>query len=347
MLAAIQKYLSVNKIRWKLVDECEDLKTVLDNVMKERAKLNIGMVPKQAELITYEFEETMWLKGILGEDKPDTLHNTVLFLLGMNCCLRAVEEHYYLRRDMPNMLSQLQFDYDECGTKCLVYREDTVTKTHDGGLYDMHNERKVVWIYPNLKNINRCPVRLVGKYLSLCPPYFKKDNFYLKARQKPSPTKWYSEQVVGQNTLGKVVKLMMKEAEISGYFTNHSARRTGSTRLFRAGIDRKLVKETTGHKSDAVDKYQITSAEQRALMSDIMANNPKNKVETTSSVNSDKKPEVEQGEVDKSNVKLSEKSTVSKVINETNIGEIVSELVKASMGDGKKTIKIQIEIVSE
>ena len=92
MVAAIQKYLTFNKIYWKLVDECEDLKVVLDNVMQERAKLNIRMVPKQADLITYEFEETMWEKGILGEDKPDTLSNTVIFLLGINCCLRAVED---------------------------------------------------------------------------------------------------------------------------------------------------------------------------------------------------------------------------------------------------------------
>ena len=127
--------------------------------MQERAKLNIGMVPKQAELISYEFEEKMWGKGILGEDKPETLRNTVLFLLGINCCLRAVEEHYYLRRDMPDMMSQLQVDYDENGVKCLVYGEDCVTKTHDGGLNDMHNERKIVWVYPNEANINRCPVR--------------------------------------------------------------------------------------------------------------------------------------------------------------------------------------------
>ena len=72
MVAAIQKYLSVNKIKWKLVDECEDLKVVLDNVMQEHAQLNIGMVPKQADLITYEFKEKMWSKGILGEETPDT-----------------------------------------------------------------------------------------------------------------------------------------------------------------------------------------------------------------------------------------------------------------------------------
>ena len=74
---------------------------------------------------------------------------------------------------------------------------------------------------------------------------------------------------------------MMKTAEIEGYFTNHSARRTGSTRLFQAGVDRKLVKEATGHHSDAVDKYQLTSHEQRRHMSNILAKKPQGSLEVS------------------------------------------------------------------
>ena len=113
------------------------------------------------------------------------------------------------------------------------------------------------------------------KYLSLCPEtYFKKENFYLKSLTKPTPKQWYGREVIGTNTLSKVVKKMMEKAEIDGFFTNHSARCTGGTRLFQAGIDRKLVKEATGHTSDAVDKYQITSHEQRKAMSEILQNKP-------------------------------------------------------------------------
>ena len=50
----------------------------------------------------------------------------------------------------------------------MVYREDTVTKTHNGGLNDMRKERKIVWVYP-CENPLQCPVRLAEKYLSLCP----------------------------------------------------------------------------------------------------------------------------------------------------------------------------------
>ena len=155
MVVAIQKHLWVNKINWELIEgsEFSDLKTVLDNVMHERTEANIGVVPNRAELITHEFEEKMWKSNILGEDTPDKLRNTVLFLLGINVMLRAVEEHYCLRRDMPDQKSQLSVRISESGEKCLFYQEDCVTKTHDGGLNNMRRERREVWVFPNKINI--------------------------------------------------------------------------------------------------------------------------------------------------------------------------------------------------
>ena len=57
-------------------------------------------------------------------------------------------------------------------------------------------------------------------------------------------------------------------------FTNHSLRRSGATRLFQANVDRKLVKEATGHSSDAVDAYQVTSDQQRQRLSKVIAGVP-------------------------------------------------------------------------
>ena len=59
--------------------------------------MNIGVTKKQAMVISYETENCLWDKGILGEDEPEKFRNTVLFLLGINIYLRAVEEHYNLR----------------------------------------------------------------------------------------------------------------------------------------------------------------------------------------------------------------------------------------------------------
>ena len=197
----------------------------------------------------------------MGEHNPTQLRETVLFLLGINLGLRAVDEHYDLRWDSNVKKSQLSFEHDSKGIRCLVYCEDTVTKTNDGGLNNMKKDRKVVWVYPS-SNCTPCPVRLVDKYVSLLPPVNPKtgkSNFYLRGLDRITSAQWYGEQVIGKNTLRKVVSSMLKSANLDGYFTNHSLRRKSATRLFQAGVDRKLVKEFTGHVSDAMDKYQVIS----------------------------------------------------------------------------------------
>ena len=48
----------------------------------------------------------------------------------------------------------------------------------------MKKERKVVWIKPN-SDWNRCPVRLVEKYLNLIPYGGSKGNLYVQSLKKP------------------------------------------------------------------------------------------------------------------------------------------------------------------
>ena len=265
MVVAIQKYLNVNKVNWKLIDDVEfsELKVVLDNLMKERTALNVGVTKKQAQVISYQDEQNLWKTGVLGEDSPDKLRNTVLFLIGINVFLRAVEEHYYLRRPMENGTSQLTFERNSKGDKCLVYREDSITKTHDGGLNDMRRERKIVWVFPS-ENKQRCPVRLVEKYLSLCPKNFtKRDNFYLQSLVKPSPKQWYGCQVVGQNTIGKVVKEMMSKANIEGFFTNRDSLQ--------------IVTETTMQNAERVCTCGVNGSNVGDIINSIVKESAKNK----------------------------------------------------------------------
>ena len=143
------------------------------------------------------------------------------------------------------------------------------------------NRERFVWVYLS-ENPVRCPVRIVDKYVSLLPPVKpgKKANFYLRSLEKFMPVQWYGEQVVGINTLKKVMGEIAKTAKLDGFVSNHSLRRTGTTRLFRGGVDRKLVKEYTGHSSDAIDQYQITSDAQRKKLSKIIVGTSGSEVET-------------------------------------------------------------------
>ena len=344
MICAIQKHLNVNKIPWKLLEgegtPFADVRVVLDNVMKERTVANIGVNKKQAGVVTLEMENKLWNEGLLGEHTPDILRNTVLFLIGINTTLRAIEEHYYLHREMPYKSSQLQFERDPDGVKCLVYREDAVSKTHDGGIDDRKSDRKEVWVYLN-DDTNRCTVRLVEKYLALCPRYFKKENFYLQSLQKPTPPQWYGEQVIGKNTISKVVSELMQKGKFEGFFTNHSLHRSGGTHLFRAGVDRKLIKEVTGHKSDSVDAYQITGHDQRRMISNVVQGKISHASETEVKSNESKEHEP--------NVILESKGSdgLKSVVNSGNLSDFVKELVNASNKKGKTIIRIEIEMNNE
>ena len=231
------------------------------------------MTEKQAEFISVEYEEELWQSGTLGEDTLDKLRDTVLFILGINLALHAGDEHHDLRCDALGKPSQLSFERDvKTGKRCLVYREDTVTKMNNGGIANLKKERKVVWVFPS-ENINRCPVRLVDKYVSLCPDVTEKSknaNFYLRSLEKPNPVQWYKAQAIGKNALSKVVEKLLKSANLDGYFMNHSLHRTSATRLFQAGVEKKIVREVTGHVSDVLDKYQVTSNEQKEHVSKIL-----------------------------------------------------------------------------
>ena len=51
---------------------------------------------------------------------------------------------------------------------------------------------------------------------------------------------------------------MMKQAGVPGRYTNHSLRVTAATRMFSCRVDEQIIKEKTGHRSNAVWSYKRT-----------------------------------------------------------------------------------------
>ena len=72
-------------------DNFAQVKYSLDYHMKERREKGLGVDKKQAEIITYEMEEVLWEKGILGDKNPEQLLQTLYYLIGVNMGLRAAE----------------------------------------------------------------------------------------------------------------------------------------------------------------------------------------------------------------------------------------------------------------
>ena len=75
-----------------------------------------------------EHEQVLWEKGILGEDSPDKLRQTVFFLIGARFGLRGLKEQYDLRRYPESQINIVKID----GKDALVYREFQ-SKTRRGG----------------------------------------------------------------------------------------------------------------------------------------------------------------------------------------------------------------------
>ena len=65
--------------------------------MRELTHQGVGLNKRKAAPITVKTEEEMWEQGILGEDNPTKLMNTILYLLGIHFALRSREEHRSLR----------------------------------------------------------------------------------------------------------------------------------------------------------------------------------------------------------------------------------------------------------
>ena len=69
----------------------------LDNCMKELSAQGFVTKKKQAIPISVQEEDKMWQENILGDDNPETLLNTLIYLLGIHLALHSVQEHKDLK----------------------------------------------------------------------------------------------------------------------------------------------------------------------------------------------------------------------------------------------------------
>lgn len=147
-----------------------------------------------------------------------------------------------------------------------------MSKTYHGGLKDLKKTSKVVnhICHDPIENGShyRCLVDYYRMYFELIGCLSKiSSTFYFR----PNRSKFVFDDVaVGIHKLNNIVPELMQTAGLPGHKTAHSLRVTCASSLFNSGVDQKLVRDRTGHTSDAVFAYEKTSTEVMAKVSSIL-----------------------------------------------------------------------------
>ena len=127
-----------------------------------------------------EEEELLWQKGLLGENTPQSLLDTMVYMNGLYFALRGGKEH----RDLRYNPSQIQL-IEKPGERPYLLHTEDISKNHPGGLRGRNVKPEIVTHHANITNPRRCFVRLYKLYHSLCPPNRSENAYYLQPLKKP------------------------------------------------------------------------------------------------------------------------------------------------------------------
>ena len=121
----------------------------LDAEMKRLQQQGVGAVKKQAEILTEAEEDTLWVKGLLGDYTPQTLLDTLVFYTGYYFALRSGREHRQLR-GYPCQIEPVE----KTGERPFLRYTEDVSKNRPGGLKGKNIKPKVVIQHANLEDPN-------------------------------------------------------------------------------------------------------------------------------------------------------------------------------------------------
>ena len=116
-------------------------------------------------------------------------------------------------------------------------------------------------------NTETCPVKSFKKYIANLNP--KLNVFFQRPRKiTPQEGPWYDNMVVGEKTLGKMMRNISLAAGLPVTYTNHSIRATTVTILDSVGTEARHIMSVSGHRSEAsIRSYSRTSIDLKRKMS--------------------------------------------------------------------------------
>lgn len=141
IVLSLQNYLQMNGCTVKLLDHASfaKLRNTVDNKMKQLSTAGIIRQKKQAQPISLQQEEQMWQSGILGDDTPEKLVNTLLYLIGVHFTPQACNKHKNLK---VSAYSQLKIKVDPETNHCYLEYVENRSKNNQGGILSLHHKTK-------------------------------------------------------------------------------------------------------------------------------------------------------------------------------------------------------------
>ena len=159
----------------------------------------------------------------------------------------------------------------ELGSTFIKFQENSCQTFH-GGVSDLKHIPRTVKHICHEEGVKHepCLVEIYRLYIGLVEVFAKNGNaFYYKA----SKAKFGFEKVpVSINTLNKVLPDLCAAAGVKRK-TAHCLRITCASSLFNAGVEEKLIRERTGHWSNALLKYEKPSEENKGKVSYLLGPN--------------------------------------------------------------------------
>ena len=117
---------------------------------------------------------------------------------------------------------------------------------------------------PSDVDSSRCCVRLYEKYISNLPKGGRKKDLYLYPKRKSADDVWYDDRCVGIKPIRGAFTRLCNLAGIDMEnltMKTHTLGSSSGTRMHEAELPEQLIKEVTGHNSNAVSLYKRTSDE--------------------------------------------------------------------------------------
>ena len=247
---SIQLHITEQKLPFKILkdDAFSRSRSVLAAKRKSLVKEGRGNKPNASRELTDEEEAKLLETGEFGNHNPLALQRTLLWFLSMQFGFRTRDESRKL------CWGDIVLDVDAVtGREVLVCTVERASKTRQG----LKGGRQRQFCPKAFATgTNRCPVLYYKLFKARRPQKANSPEspLYLAVNHQTwrQSQVWCKSSPVGKNEIGKFMSTAAKNAGLAAQhkkISNHSVRKTSTSRLLDAGVPENFVMQLSGHKN--------------------------------------------------------------------------------------------------